>query len=543
VNAAPTGFLQHQRPVSELGHLASVLTHTHTYSGVWHHGGALPPPDNYTQLRAWCKRRNVRALGMGSPYTPLNAKHYGYCEHEGFDAYYGPGGLSESHGFGGMLDLPEVQAMLHAVNHDQAHTLFYQDNETPKTRFGHLWWVGYHYDKPAWHDYDQPFDRWMCNEQIPGSDADEPVPYQRRPYSQIFDAQHQHGSVGVWAHPTSWWRDRDGRFITNIAAEMPAHAYAHGRLDGMVVMGYHAFRPEYQALWFALLDQGYFVPGTAEMDMGLSDSKAQNDDPIRLSYVPCKNPTPTLNEIKHGFKSGSLLCSSGPLLSLTVDGKTSGQVAPATPGQVHKVTIRVESNPENPNSGGGPLGQLDLITRSGKIIHTQPHTPEGIYTFDVPCDGQKSYLIARVFGANDNPVDHKNVKLHAITNPVYLHPAGASFLKPGTTRLTINRVGLTSADNFQLQTADGGTIDSGSIRTNITIMAPANARIVFFSNEKPIATKYLINDNPAVMALMRHLYRGKFFQTHPHLSSGEVPVECWQLDKFPKAMANLTLDV
>lgn len=471
---------------------------------------------------------------MGSPYTPLNAKHYGFCEHEGYQTYYGSG-----FDYASMMDLGEVQAMLHAVNSGQDHTLFYLDNETPKTRFGHLWWVGYHYDFPAWHDYDQPFDRWMCTEQAPDDDADEPVPYDRRPYSQIFDAQHKQGSVGIWAHPTSWWLDREGRFITNIAAEMPAHAYAHGRLDGMVVMGYHAYRPEYQALWFALLDQGYFVPGTAEMDMGLSDTKAQNDDPVRLSYVPCAKPTPTMAEIKHGFKAGTLLCSSGPLLTVSVDGKSSGQVATAVAGRAHKVTVRVESGPENP----GPLGRLELITKGGKVIFSQDQTPEGVYTFTLPSSTQKSYVIARVFGANDNPVDHKNVKLHAVTNPVYLHPAGASFVKPGTTRVTLNRAGKTKANSFRLETGNGDILDSGTLRSNVTITAPASARVVFYEGEKAVATRYLINDNPAVMVLMRHLYRGRFMQTHPNLTSGEVPVECWQLDQFPQAMAGVTLDV
>ncbi len=535
MTATPTGYTPAPHPVTSHGTLASVLTHTHTYSGVWHHGGALPPPDNYIQLRAWCARRGVKALGMGSPYTPLNAKHYGYCEHEGYNDYFTPGSDLQL----SMRDLPEIQSMLMAVNAGQNHTLFYLDNETPKTRFGHLWWLGYHCDFPAWHDYDQPFDRWMTQDQIPGSFDDEAVSYQRRPYSQVFDAQHRHGAVGVWAHPTSWWRDRDGRFITNIAAEMPAHAYADGRIDGMVVMGYHAFRPEYQALWFALLDQGYFIPGTAEMDMGLSDSKAQNDDPIRLSYIPSSLPTPTLHEVRHGFKDGTLLCSSGPLLTLTLDGKSSGQVAFSTPGQTHKVILRVESNTENP----GPLGRLDLITRHGKIIHSQNHTPEGTYTFDIPCDTQNSYLIARIFGANDNPVDHKNVKLHAITNPVYLHPKGSSFNKPGHTRLTLNQSGINNADNFQIQTGDGTLLDSGTLTSAVTLSAPANARVALFSGTTPVATRYLINDNPSLMGLMRHLYRGRFLQTHPTLNSGEVPVECWQLDQFPKAMDALTLDV
>jgi hypothetical protein len=532
-----TTFTPQAQSVSQLGHRASVLTHTHTYSGVWHHGGALPPPDNYLQLRAWCKRRNIGALGMGSPYTPLNAKHYGHCEHAGFNDYYSPSFDHQT-----MMDLPEVQAMLHAVNSDQNHTLFYQDNETPKTRFGHLWWIAYHYDKPAWHDYDQPFDRWMCNDQIPGSDADEPVPYQRRTYSEIFAAQHAHNALGVWAHPTSWWRDNAGRFITNIAAEMPAHAYAHGRLDGMVVMGYHAFRPEYQNLWFALLDRGYFVPGTAEMDMGLSDSKAQHDNPVNLSYVPCANPTPTLDEIRQSFKNGTLLCSSGPLLHLEVDGKTPGQVALSAPGQAHKVTLRVQFSAENPASAE-PLGRLELISRNGKIIHSQDHTPQGVYNFNIPCDPRNSYLIARVFGKNDNPADTKKVQLHAVTNPVYLHPRGYTFNKPGLTRLTLKSNSQTKADTFELQTAHGQKIDSGTLSSSLTLNAPANARITTFSNGAPIATQYLINDNPSTMALIRHLYRGQFFRTHPNLNSGEVPVECWQLDQFPKAMESLTLHV
>ena len=114
-----------------------------------------------------------------------------------------------------------------------ARTHFFLDNETPKARYGHMWWIGWHYDLPPWHDYDQPFDRWMCEQSDPNDDSDEPVPYQRRPYLQILAIQHAHGALGFWAHPTSWWRGDKGRFITNLATEMPAHAIAHGkRPDG-----------------------------------------------------------------------------------------------------------------------------------------------------------------------------------------------------------------------------------------------------------------------------------------------------------------------
>ena len=53
--------------------------------------------------------------------------------------------------------------------------------------------------------------------------------------------------------------------------------YEDGYLDGMTVVGYDAFHRDYQALWFALLDLGYRVPGFAELDMSVGHNTTSWD--------------------------------------------------------------------------------------------------------------------------------------------------------------------------------------------------------------------------------------------------------------------------
>ena len=97
----------------------------------------------------------------------------------------------------------EVEMMLDAAN-AVAHgrTMFYLDNDTPKGRYGHLWWIDHRPDYSAWHDYDQPFDRWMCEHPEALNDDDQPMPYERRPCSDIYIAG-DFAVIGLISNPVS----------------------------------------------------------------------------------------------------------------------------------------------------------------------------------------------------------------------------------------------------------------------------------------------------------------------------------------------------
>lgn len=518
--------------------LCRVLTHTHTYSGRDDHGGTIAPPESYRRLAEWVRAHGIDAVGMGSPYTPATAETQHRYDGVDRDAYYG--GLLPTQPLRQLDEVEQMLGELHGLAGDDC--LFYLDNETPKGRYGHLWWIGYHADAPPWHDYDQPFDRWMLEDSDPADDADEPVAYERRPYSQIVALQRARGALGMWAHPTSWWRDDSGRFITNIASELPAHAAAEGGVDGMVVMGYQPYRPSYQALWFALLDRGYRVPGVAEMDCGLSSEQTWSSDCLMLNHVDVGDRSLTLPAITQAFRNGRVSVSSGPQLELRVDRTPMGGATRTAKHRVHHVEITVFCDPDE------RLSRVELVERGGAVLWSANDVGCGTLRLPIAGSDLRGYLIARAFGtARPGVTDHRRFRTFAITNPVYLHPAGEGFARGVTTRV---RVELAPGSRFhsgevRFEDAAGELLERGRLTgggAEAFVLGTGRVTVVAADGSSR-RTDYLINANPRVQALQRHLYRGRFLRDFPTLAAGDVPPAAWQLDEFPNAMGELTLAV
>lgn len=521
----------------------SVLTHTHTYSGRADHGGTVQPPESYRRLARWTAARGIEALGMGSPYTPGSASTYQRYDGKERDTYYAPHFDRKR-----VRQLDEINGMLEDVARHATHgTLFYLDNETPKGRYGHMWWVGYHPDYPAWHDYDQDFDRWMVHQSIPSDDSDEPMGYHRRPYAQIVAIQRHHGALGFWAHPTSWWRDGEGRFITNIASEMPAHLIAEGFVDGMVVMGYQPYRPAYLALWHKLLDAGYRVPAVAEMDVGLSSEATWRRERVLLNYGWLgergeRSPL-TVDDLTTAFRDGRLFASSGPLLDLQVDGQVMGQAVETAAGQNHAVELT--AYPADPAQR---LGRIELRGRGGELLWSCDDFAGGTLRLALNGTAERSYITARVFGAGeaDGEADFRQVAQVAISNPVYLHPRGQTFEVGLNTQVHV-AVGADSpfaGGTVRFEDAAGGLLEQGTLKQEgATATMPAHGRVTCVAGDGQSRTDYLINANARLQDEQRYLYRGRFLRDFPDCASGDVPPEAWRLDAFRTAMERVTLNV
>lgn len=511
------------------------LTHTHSYSGRDDHGGTIRPPESYSNLAAWCNRCGIDALGMGSPYTPRTAANYARFDGDDRDVYYRPDFDKQA-----LLNGDDVADMLQTVNQiGQGRTLFYLDNETPKGRFGHMWWIGHRRDMPEWHDYDQPFDRWMVAQSLPGECADEPMAYERRPYLQILATQRASGALGIWAHPTSWWPGDRGQFVTNIASEMPAHVIAEGRLDGMVVMGYHPYRPQYQKIWFELLDRGYRVPGVAEADAGLSNAPLWQTTAPMLTHVYHESGTElSVAGLCEGFRSGRVFASSGPQVELMVDGQPMGQVARTGPDMRHQVELAVRGT-----GCRDRLARVEILGRGGRLLWRREDVAHGTIKLPFPGLAQKGYLIARVF--QDYPEHWRDVRAFAVSNPVYLHPAGTSFEAPATTavEIQIHDGSPINGAEIRLETMNGELLSTTVARAGrITETLPASGRVTIVTPDGQKQTDYLVNANANLMAVQRYLYRGKFLKDFPSLTPGEVPPEAWHIDKYVEAMRQLMLE-
>jgi len=54
-------------------------------------------------------------------------------------------------------------------------------------------------------------------------------------------------------------------------------------------------------------------------------------------------------------------------------------------------------------------------------------------------------------------------------------------------------------------------------------------------------TDYLANANGRVMALQRHLYRGRFLRDFPACDQGDIPPAAWKIEEFREALRTVEL--
>jgi hypothetical protein len=482
----------------------------------------------------WCARLQVDAVGVGSPWEPVSAASYGLHEGAERDRYYA--GLVAP---GSVMDEAAIQALFDDLNRlGGGRTLFYQDNETPKGRHGHLWYFGFAYVVPAWHDYSQ--DRPVrYYENAPETDLNKITgqPHVRRSYFAVVSEQRRHGAVAVWAHPTSWWR-QGGAFVTNIASDAPLHLFADGRIDGVVVQGYDAFHRSYQEFWFSLLDTGAIVPGFAETDHAF-DVPALRDEAVTYTnrmHIP--GPL-TLESICAAARTGRVFASSGAFITIAVDGVPMGGVTETRAGQAHRVVVTAEPVP-----GEETLGRLELIGRGGTVLAQLEGWVGGELEFEVPGADEPGWLVARVFGQHDDPEepDQKKIKHLAITNPVYLHPQGFKFEQVQTVcHVVIREDSPWKGGTLAFVLEDDSVADTHAVEPGAwAVTVPANARIRLQRGEET-QEFYVAMENREVQRLLRYLHDGEFLDDYPDAVSGDVPSAAFRLDDMRKALSNVHL--
>jgi hypothetical protein len=454
----------HFTPLSTLPPRAAAVAHSH-----FMRNSKTDFDTCVANLVAWVRARGVKALGVGSPWGPNQAAAMRRCEHEDRDAYYA-GRLTDD-----FLFRDEMDATLAALSRACPDVNFFLDNETPKNRYGHLWYIGYEPVVPGWHDYSQ--DRRVAFSEAEAGDPSldqNPLTgkaHIRRPYAEVVAEQRARGALAVWAHPTSWWLDPGDVFVTNIAADMPAQLLMDGGLDGITVMGYDAFHRHYQALWFAILDMGYRVPGLAEQDCSPAGSIIGNKADSILNYIPDCAGTPTVAEFKDAVRDFRTTMSSGPdlrLLSLR-----------AEDGLVYVNCLCA------PAPGESRLSKVEILGRGGKVRATLEGAGCGTAAFAFPLERGDTWFVARCFGETCGDYASKPqqaVRVMALTNPLWLDAA-----------------------------------------------PPPPA---------PVATSLPYMENARVRKLMDYLADGHFRADWPGLLPGEVPAEAFRFAEFRDALEN-----
>ncbi len=418
-------------------------------------------------LAEWIQMHDVKAFGVGSPWGPAQATAMRRCEHEDRDAYYA-GRLGDD-----FLFRDEMRATLATLSRACPGVNFFLDNETPKNRYGHLWYIGYAPVVPGWHDYSQDRRVAFTEDELGDPALDQNAltgkAHFRRPYAEVVAEQRARGALAIYAHPTSWWLDPAGGFVTNIAADLPPQLLLDGGLDGLTVMGYDAYHRHYQALWFDILDRGYRVPGLAEQDCSPAGRILGHKDDAILNYIPDCDHTPTVVEFKDAVRDFRTTMSSGPdlrLVSLRADGGT--------------VLARCLCAPA---PGETRLSKVEIVGRGGRVRAVLEDAGRGEVEFAFSRAEGDTWFVARCFGESCGDYAHlpqQAVRVSALTNPKWLDDAPPP-------------------------------------------PAPVRASVPYMENRR-------------VRDLMDYLADGRFRADWPGLQPGEVPVEAFRLDEFKAAL-------
>jgi hypothetical protein len=244
---------------------------------------------------------------------------------------------------------------------------------------------------------------------------------------------------------------------------------------------------------------------------------------------------PLLRQSRH-------IMTSGPRLRLDVDGRTSGDAVASNATTCHRVRIDAWPAP-----GELTLGRVQLLGTGGRVLAEVSNFPGGMIDIEVAGDDRGGWLVARVFGAADDPLMPRQQAIRhcALTNPVYLDA-------PQTPRFTA----ITSAVRLEIPTgspwrggemivrsAAGDELERGHLReASVTCQAPATATVVVRQGAQerllPLALAAA-----APRAHIDYLAFGGFLKEWPDCTSGEVPVEAFHFDAVRQDLAQITIDL
>ncbi len=289
--------------------------------------------------------------------------------------------------------------------------LFGVDLETPKIRFGHLWWIGWTPEAVApWHDYDKPWTAWETS--VERDRGEGPPPFRRRFPAEVIRVQHAAGAVPVYAHPTSWWLDANGRHITNIASTLVPDLLTGQACGALVVMGYEATHRSYQELWFDLLDRGFFLTGVAETDACLDFPEPF---PRALFHNIANTRGFSEEALQEAVRAGRNVMTTGPDLSISCGDVIQGGVVSARGGE-----LRIAAADLDP----GATYRLDCITTGGRIVFSTEQS--GVSRFDLTYLHEGgAWVLARLINTHQQ---HDA----ALTNPIFFgcEPVRVTAQKP-----------------------------------------------------------------------------------------------------------------
>ncbi|MDE2943390.1 MAG: CehA/McbA family metallohydrolase [Gemmatimonadota bacterium] len=229
---------------------------------------------------------------------------------------------------------------------------------------------------------------------------------------------HEQGGIGGYVHPFGL-SHRGPDPAPGGARELPVDAIL-GLADFVDVSCIWSDELGTAAIWYRLLNTGSRIPATAGTD-AMTDMWRHPAVGTTRSYVYTGEEELDYDEWADAMAAGHAFVTSGPILTLDVDGMGMGEELAVSRGESVRVAVTARSLFE--------MERLDII-RNGEIIHTVEATGDGRTLeaeIDVAIDGS-GWIAARVLG----PAQHGAMDsyLFAHTNPVFVIADGQPIRSP-----------------------------------------------------------------------------------------------------------------
>lgn len=225
----------------------------------------------------------------------------------------------------------------------------------------------------------------------------------------VLEHVHEQGGIGGYVHPFGLSHRTPDPARPGGARELPVDAIL-GLADFVDVVCLWSDELGTAEIWYRLLNTGSRIPATAGTD-AMSDIWRHPAVGTTRSYVYTGSETLDYDEWADAMAAGRAFVTSGPILTLDVEGRGMGEELAVSAGETVSVAVTARS-----------LFEMDAleIVQNGEITHTFEATGDGT-SFDVEVEvpiGGSRWIAARTLG----PPQHGAMDsyLFAHTNPVFV---------------------------------------------------------------------------------------------------------------------------
>ena len=269
-------------------------------------------------------------------------------------------------------------------------------------------------------------------------------------YHEVFEQSRRQGGVSGYAHQAELFNGRRG-----LALDVP-----FGIVDFVEILQLGRLPTD---LWYGFLNLGYKLLPAAGSDFPYIDLPG-----VVRSYVQIDGAF-SVDAWFDAFRAGRLYVTNGPLLELTVDGRTLGEELHVEPGARLEVTAEASLNPDLDR-----LDRLELVVH-GEVVATEPAGGRDRVRLRATLTAQRSlWLAVRAFG--ERQAERNSTVAHSA--PIYVIVEGRPFYRD---ERVPELVALQRARLQELLTAavdPNGDLEPWETRSLLSEMWPAQRRLL-----------------------------------------------------------------